>query len=316
MKILLTGGAGFIGSHLAETLINEGHDVVCIDNLLTGSRKNIEHLELNEKFSFIECDLLNVDKVNEKLSEYDNFDLILHFASPASPIDYKKYPLETILVNSSATKYLLDLAKTHNASFLFASTSEIYGNPLEHPQKESYYGNVNTVGERSCYDESKRMGETLIHNYKNLYGLDTKIIRIFNTYGPRMRINDGRAMPTFIVNALKGNPLPVFGDGNQTRSFCYVDDLVSGILAFINSKDFAGPLNLGNDSEITILELAKKIIDRTNSSSKIEYLEMEKDDPVKRNPDINLAYEKLNYKPKVSLADGLVKTIEWFRDNC
>jgi UDP-glucuronate decarboxylase len=304
--ILIAGGAGFIGSHLCDALLAEGNKILCVDNLITGSKKNIEHNLINSNFSFYNLD------ITEPLSFREKIDEIYNFASPASPIDFSKIPLKILKVNSIGSENLLELAKKNNAKYLFASTSEVYGNPLEHPQKETYFGNVNCNGIRSCYDESKRLGETLCFIYRNYFGIDAKIVRIFNTYGPRMRENDGRVTPNFIMQALKNEALTIYGTGNQTRSFCFVSDLVSGIIKLMNSR-FSGPMNVGNPEEKTILEFAKKIIELSNSNSELALKPLPKDDPIKRKPDITLAKEKLNWEPVVSLEEGLKKTIEYFK---
>jgi UDP-glucuronate decarboxylase len=304
--ILIAGGAGFIGSHLCDALLAEGNKILCVDNLITGSKKNIEHNLINSNFSFYNLD------ITEPLSFREKIDEIYNFASPASPIDFSKIPLKILKVNSIGSENLLELAKKNNAKYLFASTSEVYGNPLEHPQKETYFGNVNCNGVRSCYDESKRLGETLCFIYRNYFSVNAKIVRIFNTYGPRMRENDGRVTPNFIMQALKNEALTIYGTGNQTRSFCFVSDMVSGIIKLMNSR-FSGPMNVGNPEEKTILEFAKKIIELSNSNSELALKPLPKDDPIKRKPDITLAKEKLNWEPVVSLEEGLKKTIEYFK---
>ncbi|MBN2127430.1 MAG: SDR family oxidoreductase [Candidatus Diapherotrites archaeon] len=304
--VLVAGGAGFIGSHLCDALLAEENKVICIDNLVTGSRKNIEHNLKNSNFSFYFSD------ISEPLSLRDKIDEIYNLASPASPIDFSKIPLKILNANSIGSENLLELAKKNNAKYLFASTSEVYGNPLEHPQKETYFGNVNCNGVRSCYDESKRLGETLCFIYRNYFGVDAKIARIFNTYGARMRENDGRVTPNFIMQALKNKPLTIYGTGNQTRSFCYVSDLVKGLILLMNSR-FSGPMNLGNPQEITIAEFAKKVIELSKSSSKLELNPLPKDDPMKRKPDISQAMEKLKWEPVIQLEEGLIKTIDYFK---
>jgi nucleoside-diphosphate-sugar epimerase len=303
--ILITGGAGFIGSHLCDKLIKK-NKVICVDNFITGRKENIKHLLSNSNFQLIEKD------INENFFIQENINEIYHLASLASPLAYSKHPIETMLVNSIGTKEMLELAKEKKAKFLLASTSEIYGQPLEHPQKETYYGNVNTVGLRSCYDESKRFAETLTFNYARKFKLNVKIARIFNTYGPRMLSDDGRVIPSFIVNALKNKPLIVFGSGIQTRSFCFIDDLIEGLIKLMNSN-YSMPVNLGNPEEIKIIDLAKKILELTKSKSKIEFKEKDKDDPEKRMPDISLAKKILKWQPKTSLNEGLKKTIEFFK---
>lgn len=303
--IIVTGGAGFIGSHLCDALVAKGNKVICIDNFITGQKKNIQALLSNKNFKLIEEDITENIFIQEKVDE------IYHLASPASPAAYGRHPIETMLVNSIGTKEMLELAKEKNAKFLLASTSEVYGQPLEHPQKESYYGNVNTVGARSCYDESKRFAETLAFNYAKKFKLRARIARIFNTYGPRMLENDGRVIPSFIVNALKGKPLIVFGKGKQTRSFCFVSDMVNALIKLMDSN-YSMPINLGNPEEISILELAEKIIKQTKSNSKIIFKGKDKDDPEKRKPDISKAKKILKWQPKITLNEGLKKTIEFF----
>ena len=307
-KIVVAGGAGFIGSHLCDYLIEKGEEVICVDNLVTGNKKNIEHLLSNENFSFLEQD------VSKAFSIEGDINQIYNLASPASPVDYQEKPLETLDAGSLGVKNLLELAKEKNASYLFASTSEVYGNPLEHPQKETYWGNVNSVGPRSCYDEAKRFGEALCISYKRVHKLDVKIVRLFNTFGPRMRKDDGRVVPNFIDQALNSNPITIYGKGEQTRSFCYVSDMVSGVFALMNSKE-QGPINIGNPVETTILELAKKIIEITNSKSDLVFKGLPIDDPERRLPDISLVKEKLKWEPKVSLEEGLKKTIDFFGQN-
>jgi len=302
MKILVTGGAGFIGSHLVERLVNEGNDVTIIDNFSSGSMENIKNLNVNIIYHNI------IDKIT-----LSSFDQIYHLASLASPIYYQKNPVETALSNSVGTYNLLIEAQKHKSRILFASTSEIYGNPLQHPQKEEYWGNVNPIGVRACYDESKRLGETLMMDFNREYGVETRIARIFNTYGPRMNLNDGRVIPNFIKQALKNEPITVYGDGKQTRSFCYISDTVEGLIKLMNS-DYVGPINIGNPREITILELAEKIIELTDSKSEIIFRELPEDDPVRRCPDITKAKEILGWEPKIGLEEGLIKTIEWFKN--
>jgi dTDP-glucose 4,6-dehydratase len=302
----VTGAAGFLGSHLVEKLISEGHDVIGIDNLITGNVDNIAHLAGNKQFKFIEHD------VTEYIYIPGNIDWVLHFACPASPIDYLKLPIKTLKVGSLGTHKTLGLAKEKGASYLVASSSEIYGDPTEHPQKETYWGHVNTVGPRGVYDEAKRFGEAMTMAYHRHHGLDTRIVRIFNTYGPRMRAHDGRVVPAFICQALEGEPLTVFGDGSQTRSFCYVGDNVEGLYKLMLSG-YTGPVNIGNPHEMTILDFAKKIIELTGSSSKIEYRDLPVNDPKVRQPDISLAKEKLDWAPKIPLEEGLKNTIEYFK---
>jgi len=304
-KILITGGAGFIGSNLADYFLDRGHSIICIDNLITGSIENIAHLT-NRDFTFINLDVTNYIYTDQEI------DYILHFASPASPIDYLELPIQTLKVGSLGTHKALGLAKSKDATFLISSTSEIYGDPLIHPQKEDYWGNVNPVGPRGVYDEAKRFAEALTMAYHRYHGVDTKIARIFNTYGPRMRLNDGRAIPTFISQALKGEDITIYGDGTQTRSFCYIDDLVEGIYRLLMSG-VNEPINLGNPHEMTILELTEKILDMTKSKSKIVYRSLPEDDPKIRQPDISKAIKHLDWEPKISLEDGLMNTIEYFR---
>ncbi|HYV33273.1 MAG TPA: UDP-glucuronic acid decarboxylase family protein, partial [Candidatus Limnocylindria bacterium] len=299
--ILVAGGAGFIGSHLCDVLLTQGHFVIALDNLITGSRKNIAHLAKHKRFKFIKADVSKVTKIKA--------DEIYHLASPASPPYFQKYAIEIFKANIWGAYNLLELAKKNKARMLFASTSEVYGQPLQHPQKETYFGNVNTVGIRSCYDESKRAAEALCMDYHRKFGVDLKIIRIFNTYGPRMFKNDGRVVSNFITQALAGKPLEIYGNGRQTRSFQYVDDLVSGIVKMMASpKTFIGPVNLGNPNEFTIIELAKKVLRLTGSKSKLIYKALPKDDPRQRKPDISLAQKKLKWKPMVNLEAGLSRT--------
>jgi len=304
-KILVTGGAGFIGSHLCEYLLKQGNKVICFDNFFTGSIKNIKHLLKNKNFKLVKGDV--------KKSFYFRVDEIYNLASPASPIHYQRNPVETIKTNVLGVINCLELAKKIGATVLQASTSEVYGDPQVHPQREDYWGNVNPIGKRSCYDEGKRCAETLCMDYYRQYGVRVKIARIFNTYGPRMAIDDGRVISNFIVQALKGKNLTIYGDGNQTRSFCYIDDLIEGIIKFMQVKNFIGPVNLGNPQEVKIKELAEKIIKLTNSKSKIVYKPLPEDDPKRRQPDISLAKKKLNWSPKIPLEEGLLKTIEYFR---
>ncbi len=305
-RALVTGGAGFLGSHLCERLLAEGYAVVCMDNLITGSVTNIEHLFGEEGFVFVKHDVTNYIHVAGRL------DVILHFASPASPIDYLQLPIQTLKVGSLGTHKALGLAKAKGARFLLASTSEVYGDPLVHPQPESYWGNVNPVGPRGVYDEAKRFAEALTMAYHRFHGVDTRIVRIFNTYGPRMRAGDGRVVPTFITQALAGKPLTVFGDGSQTRSFCYVDDLVEGIWRLLNS-DWTDPMNLGNPAEMTVLEFAREIVRITGGGSEIVFEPLPEDDPKVRQPDITLARKVLGWEPRVSLEEGLARTIQYFQ---
>ena len=305
MRILITGGAGFIGSHLCDRLLRDGNEVISVDNLITGASSNIEHLQTNKHFRFIRHDM------SKPLELADAVDYILHFASPASPPDYLKYPIQTMKVGSLGTLNALGMAKSKKAKFLLASTSEVYGDPQEHPQKETYWGHVNPVGPRGVYDEAKRFSEALTMAYHREHGIQTHIIRIFNTYGPRMRTKDGRAIPAFFSQAMRGEPITVFGDGSQTRSFCYVDDLVEGITRLM-AVDYALPVNLGNPEEYTILELAQRIIDVTKSSSRIVFKPLPQDDPKQRCPDIHVAQSKLDWQPTMPLQEGLTKTIPWF----
>lgn len=305
-RILITGAAGFLGSHLCDRFIKEGYDVIGMDNLITGDMRNIEHLMQLPNFEFHHHDVSKYVHVAGELDE------ILHFASPASPIDYLKIPIQTLKVGSLGTHNLLGLAKDKKACILVASTSEVYGDPMVHPQTEEYWGNVNPVGPRGVYDEAKRFQEAITMAYHTYHGVETRIIRIFNTYGPRMRLNDGRALPAFIGQALRGEDLTVFGDGSQTRSFCYVDDLVEGIYRLLKS-DYAGPVNIGNPIEITIKEFAEEIIKLTGTSQKIVYKDLPKDDPKQRQPDITLARKLLGWEPKVNRAEGLRITYDYFK---
>lgn len=304
-RVLVTGGAGFLGSHLCDRFIGEGDEVICMDNLVTGSTDNIAHLLGNKKFKFIHHD------VTEYIFIEGNLDFILHFASPASPIDYLKLPIQTLKVGSLGTHKTLGLAKAKNARFLIASTSEVYGDPLLHPQPESYWGNVNPVGFRGVYDEAKRFAEAMTMAYHRYHNVDTRIVRIFNTFGPRMRLEDGRAIPNFINQSLIGEPVTVYGDGSQTRSVCYVDDLIEGIYRLILSAE-TEPVNIGNPDELTMLDLAKEIVELTQSASKIVFKELPSDDPKIRQPDITKAKEILNWQPKVDRKSGLKNTIDDF----
>jgi dTDP-glucose 4,6-dehydratase len=306
-RILITGAAGFLGSHLCDRFISEGYQVVGMDNLITGDIKNIEHLFPLEQFEFYNHDVSNYVHVSGQL------DYILHFASPASPIDYLKIPIQTLKVGSLGTHNLLGLAKEKNARFLIASTSEVYGDPTVHPQPEEYWGNVNPVGPRSVYDEAKRFQEAITMAYHTFHGLETRIVRIFNTYGPRMRLNDGRVLPAFIGQALRGEDLTIFGDGTQTRSFCYVDDLVEGIYRLLHS-DYAHPVNIGNPNEITMNDFAQEIIKLTGTDQKIVYLPLPQDDPKQRQPDISKAKTILNWSPKIDRSEGLKVTYEYFKN--
>lgn len=303
---VVTGGAGFLGSHLCDKLIAEGIKVICIDNLLTGNIENIEHLIGNEDFRFIKHDVTNFIHVPGPV------DYILHFASPASPIDYLKFPIQTLKVGSLGTHKALGLAKEKNARFLLASTSEVYGDPVIHPQKEEYWGNVNPIGPRGVYDEAKRFAEAITMAYNRYHGVETRIVRIFNTYGTRMRLNDGRALPAFIAQALKGEDITVFGDGKQTRSFCLVSDLIDGIFKLLMSNEIE-PVNIGNPEEITIEDFAKEIIKITGSKSSIIYTELPVDDPKVRQPDISKAKSILNWEPKISRSEGLRITLNYFK---
>jgi len=308
MKIIVTGGAGFIGSHLCEYLIKKGHSVICIDNLITGDIKNIEHLFKlgTEKFIFVKHDVTNYIHFPGKI------DAVLHFASPASPVDYLKYPIPTLKVGALGTHKALGLAKEKKAIFMLASTSEVYGDPLVNPQPESYWGNVNPVGPRGVYDEAKRFAEAMTMAYHRYHKISVRIARIFNTYGPRMRMNDGRAVPNFITQALKNKPITVYGSGNQTRSFCFISDMVEGLYKLLLSE-VNTPINLGNPHEITLNELAQTIKKLTKSKSKIIYKPLPVDDPKVRRPDISKAKKLLNWEPVVSLEEGLKKTIEFFK---
>lgn len=305
MRAVVTGGAGFLGSYLCEKLLERGAEVVCMDSFLTGSPRNLEHLLDRPRLHIVECDLTGFVHVPGTV------DLVLHFASAASPTDYLRHPIETLKVGSLGTLHALGLAKEKAARFVLASTSEVYGDPLEHPQRETYWGNVNPVGPRSVYDEAKRFAESLTTAYRNSHGTDTGIVRIFNTYGPRMRPFDGRAIPTFIRQALAGEPMTVTGDGNQTRSICYVDDTVEGILRMADS-DFAGPVNIGNPDELTMVELAGLIRDLAGSSSPITFIDRPVDDPKVRRPDTSLAAAELGWRPLVGAEEGLRRTVEWF----
>jgi len=307
MRVIVTGGAGFLGSHLCERLLRDGNEVICIDNLLTGNTDNISHL-MKEGLVFVRYDVTNYLFVDGPV------DAVLHFASPASPIDYIRYPIQTLKVGSLGTHKALGLAKSKGAKFLLASTSEVYGDPLVHPQKEDYWGNVNPIGPRGVYDEAKRFAEALVMAYHRYHGLDTRIVRIFNTYGPRMHPFDGRVISNFIRQALCGEPITIFGDGSQTRSFCYRDDMVEGMIRMMDAADeLTGPINLGNPDEFTIRELAELVIKLTSSRSKLAHQPLPADDPKQRRPDITLAMRRLDWRPTVPLREGLQKTIEWFR---
>ena len=307
MNIVITGGSGFVGSYLCEKLINDGHKIIVIDNLLTGSTENINDLLNNENFSFIEQD------VQDHIEIEDKVDYVLHFASAASPKAYTEHPVNTLKAGSVGTINTLGLAKKHSAEYLLASTSEVYGDPLISPQNEEYWGNVNPNGERSMYDEAKRFAEAAVATYSRSYGLKTKIVRIFNTYGPRMQLNDGRVVTNFIVQALRNENITIYGDGTQTRSFSYVEDTVAGIISLMNSTEY-DVFNIGNPNEMTVGQLAEKIIELTDSTSEIKYLELPNDDPKQRKPDITKAKTKLNWEPKVNLDEGLAKTITWVEE--
>lgn len=307
MRILVTGGAGFLGSHLVDRLLQEGHEVIAMDNLITGSTDNIAHLAGNRRFLFIHHDVTNYIYIKGPL------DAILHFASPASPVDYLELPIQTLKVGSLGTHNALGLALAKGARFLLASTSEVYGDPLVHPQTEDYWGHVNPIGPRGVYDEAKRFAEAMTMAYHRTHGVETRIVRIFNTYGPRMRLNDGRVVPNFMKQALSGEPLTVYGDGSQTRSFCYVADLIEGIYRLLLS-DETEPVNIGNPTEITIQEFAERINALTDNAGGIRYEPLPKDDPRQRRPDIGKARRILGWEPKVELAEGLAQTVAWFAD--
>ncbi|MES2594151.1 MAG: UDP-glucuronic acid decarboxylase family protein [Verrucomicrobiota bacterium] len=304
---VVTGAAGFLGSHLSDRLLAEGYKVIGMDNLLTGDLRNIKHLEGNADFEFIQQDVTKYINIPGEVH------LVYHFASPASPIDYLELPIQTLKVGSLGTHNTLGLAKAKNATFLVASTSETYGDPLEHPQKETYWGNVNPVGPRCVYDEAKRFAEAMTMGYLRAHNVDTRIVRIFNTYGPRMRLNDGRVVPAFIGQALQGRPLTVFGDGSQTRSFCYVSDLIDGIYK-LSQSSYHEPVNIGNPREMTVLEFAKAILKHTGIEQPIIHKDLPKDDPKVRQPDITLARKLLGWEPKVDFEDGITRTIAYFRD--
>ncbi len=308
LSIVVTGGAGFIGSHLCETLLRDGNRVICVDNFVTGRKENVQHLLAEKNFTLIEHDITLPLKIDESI------DQVYNLASPASPADFAKMPLRILLVNSVGTKNMLDLAAEKNARFLQASTSEVYGDPLQHPQRETYFGNVNPIGARSSYDEGKRFAEALVVAYNRKMNLQTRVARIFNTYGPRMRHDDGRAVPAFINAALQNKPITIFGSGKQTRSFCYVSDLVQGLVKLMNSG-YGLPVNLGNQKEISVLQLAKEIKKISGSASEIVFSKKMQDDPCRRKPDIAVAKRQLGWKPAVPLDDGLLKTIEWFKEN-
>ena len=305
MRVLVTGGAGFIGSHLCELLVKANHEVICLDNYFTGSKKNVYPLLGRPGFEVIRHDIINPIDLE--------VDQIYNLACPASPVFYQFNPVRTIQANVLGVTNMLELAKRTKARILQASTSEVYGDPIIHPQREDYWGNVNPIGVRSCYDEGKRVAEALMMDYHRQFGVDIRIVRIFNTYGPRMALNDGRVVSNFIVQALQGEDITIYGKGEQTRSFCYVSDLVAGLIAMMNVADFRGPVNLGNPGEFTILSLAEKVIKMTTSPSKLVFNDLPSDDPVRRKPDIGLAKEKLGWSPTIDIDAGLVRTIEYFR---
>jgi dTDP-glucose 4,6-dehydratase len=306
MKTVVSGGAGFLGSHLCDYLLHEGHEVICVDNLVTGNFRNISHI-ISKKFSFLNHDIVKPLIINQ------NIDQIFHLASPASPVDYLNLPIQTLLVGSTGTYNMLELARKKDARILFASTSEVYGDPEVNPQPETYWGNVNPIGPRGVYDESKRYAEALTMAYHRKFGIDTRIVRIFNTYGPRMRADDGRVVPNFINQAIMGQDITVYGDGSQTRSFCYVSDLIDGIYRLMVSK-FHEPVNIGNPEEITILDFAQRIIAITGTKSKIIFKDLPEDDPKVRRPDIRRAKEVLGWEPNVQLEEGLAKTVDYFKN--
>jgi dTDP-glucose 4,6-dehydratase len=306
VRTLVTGGAGFIGSHLCERFLGRGHEVICVDNTITGTLGNVEHLRGQDGFSFVRHDISHPLEIDGPV------DHVLHFASPASPVDYLQYPIQTLKVGSLGTHNTLGLAKAKNARYLLASTSEVYGDPQVHPQREDYWGHVNCVGPRGCYDESKRFAEAITMAYHRTHGVDTRIIRIFNTYGARMRLDDGRVLPNFMGQALRGEPLTVYGDGSQTRSFCHVDDLVDGIEKLLFT-DFHEPVNLGNPDEVTILQFAREILELSGSKSAIVYRPLPQDDPRVRKPDITRARQLLGWEPKVARREGLRRTLEYFQ---
>ena len=307
-KIVITGAAGFIGSSLVDRLINDGFFVYGIDNLITGSLDNLSHLTSNNNFDFINHDVTKYIDIKDKI------DYVFHFASPASPIDYLKYPIQTLKANAIGGHNALGLAKKNNSKFILASTSEVYGDPIEHPQKESYFGNVNPIGPRSIYDEAKRFIESMTISYHVYHKLRVSIVRIFNTYGPRMKINDGRVLPTFIKQAASNKDLTVNGDGTQTRSFCYIDDLVNGVIRLMNSE-YSYPINIGNDDEVTINEIASIVKSILNSQSKVIYNQLPQDDPLKRKPDLTLAKKILNWSPKINKEDGFKMLIDYYKKN-
>ncbi len=306
MRTLITGGAGFIGSHLCERFLARGDEVICVDNLITGSLGNVEHLRRNDRFEFRRHD------ISHPLEIDGDIDIVLHFASPASPVDYLRYPIQTLKVGSLGTHNTLGLAKLKGSRYLLASTSEVYGDPQEHPQREEYWGHVNPIGVRGVYDEAKRFAEAMTMAYHRTHGVDTRIIRIFNTYGSRMRLDDGRVLPNFMGQALRGEPLTVYGDGSQTRSFGHVDDLVEGIVRLLD-VDYHEPVNLGNPDEVTILEFAKEILELAGGHGRIEFRPLPQDDPKVRKPDISRARRLLGWEPRVSRRDGLRRTMEYFQ---
>jgi len=310
MRVLVAGGAGFIGSHVCAALVRRGHEAICIDSLVTGRRENVAALEdaaAGGRFAFACCDVTETPALAAEL--------VLHLASPASPVHYQQYPIETMLANSAGTQRLLEVARLNRARFVFASTSEVYGDPLEHPQRESYWGNVNPVGPRACYDESKRFGEALTVEFRRTFGVNASIVRIFNTYGPRMNIDDGRVVPAFVAAALRGERLPVFGDGEQTRSFCYVSDLVDALLLVSLDRDTDGEIfNIGNPHEVTMLELAETIARLSGAAAEVEHLPAAEDDPARRRPDIAKMIERYGWEPRVTLEEGLAQTIAYFRE--
>jgi dTDP-glucose 4,6-dehydratase len=306
VRTIITGGAGFIGSHLCERFLNEGHDVLCVDNLITGTAANIEALCTNPRFTFVQHD------ISKPLNIPGPVDNVLHFASPASPVDYLKHPIQTLKVGSLGTHNTLGLAKLHGSRFLLASTSEVYGDPAVHPQREDYWGNVNPIGVRGCYDEAKRFAEAITMAYHRYHGVNSHIVRIFNTYGPKMRLDDGRVVPNLMAQALRGEPMTVYGDGSQTRSFCYVSDLVEGIYRLL-STDFHEPVNLGNPNEVSILDFAKEIEKLAGYQCAIEFKPLPQDDPKVRRPDITLARSLLGWEPKVDRVEGMRRTMEYFK---
>ncbi len=307
MRTVITGGAGFVGSHLCDRFLSEGHEVICIDNLITGSTANLAHLQSNERFSFIRHDICHPIEIDGLV------DIILHFASPASPIDYLRHPIPTLKVGSLGTHNSLGLAKLKKARFLLASTSEVYGDPEQHPQREDYWGHVNPIGVRGVYDEAKRFAEAMTMAYHRFHSVNTRIVRIFNTYGERMRLDDGRVLPNLMGQALRGEPLTVYGDGTQTRSFCYVSDLVDGIYRLLFAN-FHEPVNVGNPAEVSILDFAKEVLELTGSRSKIVFKALPQDDPKVRRPDIDRARRLLGWEAKVDRREGLARTLKYFRD--